>query len=219
MDIEQLDIYYEDCVIGGPGAFVIPIKERDQFKEAIRTKLVLEIAGRVPERRIVPASAAAPRISCTIGERLWQERWGLERPRWSRPPGPLIPANAGPGSLTKRVPLRGDARRAVPPTDRSTLRPFEARHDLDMGGMAELVDRRDRVEPIAAVDQDAGVAREGRRIARHRDDDGNGALGKLARLRLGALARRIEHHRVEALEFRRRPAAAGTGRASRPRPA
>ena len=26
MDIENLDVYYEDCVIGGPGAFVIPIK-------------------------------------------------------------------------------------------------------------------------------------------------------------------------------------------------
>ena len=50
MDIENLDVYYEDCVIGGPGAFVIPIRERDQFKEATRTKLVLEIAGRTPER-------------------------------------------------------------------------------------------------------------------------------------------------------------------------
>ena len=48
LDIDQLDIYYEDCVIGGPGAFVVPIRERDQFKEAIRTKLVLEIAGRTP---------------------------------------------------------------------------------------------------------------------------------------------------------------------------
>lgn len=76
LDIEQLDVYYEDCVIGGPGSFVIPIKEREQFKEAIRTKLVLEIAGRTPERPVVPAAAAAPRISCTIGERLWQERWG-----------------------------------------------------------------------------------------------------------------------------------------------
>jgi hypothetical protein len=76
LDIEQLDIYYEDCVIGGPGAFVIPIRERDQFKEAIRTKLVLEMAGRTPERRIVPVAATAPRVSCTIGERLWQERWG-----------------------------------------------------------------------------------------------------------------------------------------------
>jgi hypothetical protein len=76
LDIDQLDIYFEDCVVGGPGAFVIPIRERDQFKEAIRTKLVLEIAGRQPERRVVPVAAAAPRISCTIGERLWQERWG-----------------------------------------------------------------------------------------------------------------------------------------------
>jgi hypothetical protein len=76
IDIENLDVYYEDCVIGGPGAFVIPIKGRDQFKEAIRTKLVLEIAGRVPERRVLPASSAAPRISCSIGEKLWQERWG-----------------------------------------------------------------------------------------------------------------------------------------------
>jgi len=76
IDIKDLDVYYEDCVIGGPGAFVIPIRERDQFKDAIRTKLVLEIAGRTPERRVVPVAAAAPRISCTIGERLWQERWG-----------------------------------------------------------------------------------------------------------------------------------------------
>ena len=72
-----------------------------------------------------------------------------------------------------------------------------SRHDLDMGGMPELIDRRHRRQPIAAIDQNAGIAREGRRIARHRDDDGNGALGKLARLRLGALARRIEHHGVE----------------------
>jgi hypothetical protein len=76
MDIENLDIYYEDCVIGGPGAFIIPIHDREQFKEAIRTKLVLEIAGRVPGRRVVPAQANAPRISCTIGEKMWRDRWG-----------------------------------------------------------------------------------------------------------------------------------------------
>ena len=39
MDIENLDVYYEDCVIGGPSAFVIPIHDRAQFKEATRTKL------------------------------------------------------------------------------------------------------------------------------------------------------------------------------------
>jgi hypothetical protein len=76
MDIEKLDDYYEDCVIGGPGAFVISVREREKFIEAIRTKMVLEVAGRTPEPRVVPASADKPRVSCTIGEKMWQERWG-----------------------------------------------------------------------------------------------------------------------------------------------
>jgi hypothetical protein len=76
MDIEDLDVYYEDCVIGGPGAFVIPIKAREKFTEAIRTKLVLEVAGRTPQARVVPAAAKEPRVSCTVGERMWQQRWG-----------------------------------------------------------------------------------------------------------------------------------------------
>jgi Protein of unknown function (DUF1194) len=76
MDIEDLDIYYEDCVVGGPGSFVVPIREREKFIEATRTKLVLEIAGRQPDARIVPVSSRDSRISCTIGERMWHERWG-----------------------------------------------------------------------------------------------------------------------------------------------
>jgi len=75
MDMDNLDEYYEDCVIGGPGAFVIPIREREKFIEATRTKLILEVAGRQPEPQIVPTASRA-RVSCTIGERLWQERWG-----------------------------------------------------------------------------------------------------------------------------------------------
>jgi len=63
--MEHLDVYYEDCVTGGPGSFVIPIKQRDQFKEATRAKLVLEIAGRAPERRIVPAQVKLPRVYCS----------------------------------------------------------------------------------------------------------------------------------------------------------
>ncbi len=78
MDIDNLDFYYEDCVIGGPGAFVVTIKDREKFKEAIRTKLLLEVAGRQPERPVVPAAAEAkePRVSCMIGEKIWQDRWG-----------------------------------------------------------------------------------------------------------------------------------------------
>ena len=76
MDIELLDEYYEDCVIGGPAAFVVPVKDRDKFVEAIRTKLVLEIATLTPQTRVIKASASNPRVPCTIGERIWQERWG-----------------------------------------------------------------------------------------------------------------------------------------------
>ncbi len=76
MDIENLDYYYEDCVIGGPGSFVVPIKSRDKFREAIRTKLVMEVAGRAPPTRVVPAATREPRVNCQIGEKIWQERWG-----------------------------------------------------------------------------------------------------------------------------------------------
>jgi len=76
MDIDNLDWYYEDCVIGGPGSFVVAIKDREKFKEAIRAKLLLEVAGRTPERRIVPVAAKEPRVSCLIGEKIWQDRWG-----------------------------------------------------------------------------------------------------------------------------------------------
>jgi Protein of unknown function (DUF1194) len=76
MDIDNLDFYYEDCVIGGPGAFVVTIKDREKFKEAIRTKLVLEVANRMPERRVVPVAEKEPRVNCMIGEKIWQDRWG-----------------------------------------------------------------------------------------------------------------------------------------------
>ncbi len=78
LDIGDLDVYYEDCVIGGPGAFVIPVRGPHEFADAIKTKLVLEIAGvRPPAPPLVrPASSAEPRVSCSIGERMWMERWG-----------------------------------------------------------------------------------------------------------------------------------------------
>jgi hypothetical protein len=73
-DIRDLDLYYEDCVIGGPGAFIMTIRNREKFQEAIRTKLVREVAGVTPERPVVPAAATEPRVSCLIGERKWQDR-------------------------------------------------------------------------------------------------------------------------------------------------
>ena len=81
-DVDRLDHYYEDCVIGGPGAFMVPIKSREQFTEATKTKLILEIAGYSPyafaqaETTLRPVSADKPRISCLEGERIWNQRWG-----------------------------------------------------------------------------------------------------------------------------------------------
>jgi hypothetical protein len=40
-----LDRYYQDEVVGGPGAFMIPASNFEDFARAIRTKLIREIAG------------------------------------------------------------------------------------------------------------------------------------------------------------------------------
>lgn len=83
MDMGELDAYYRDCVIGGPGAFMVPVRTIDQFPEAVRTKLLMEIAGLGPEAPGVPldASPAVPaarfgpdRADCAAGEQLWRER-------------------------------------------------------------------------------------------------------------------------------------------------
>ncbi len=79
-DVRDLDIYYEDCVIGGPEAFSVTIRDTRSFVEATRSKLVREIATGPaigPEPSLfIPAQAKEPRISCTIGETLWRQRWG-----------------------------------------------------------------------------------------------------------------------------------------------
>lgn len=62
-DKSKLDIYYVDCVIGGAGAFMVPIRSRGELIDGIRHKLFLEIAGRRPA--LVPVQwRAAPRLAC-----------------------------------------------------------------------------------------------------------------------------------------------------------
>jgi hypothetical protein len=74
--LEDLDAYYAACVTGGPGAFVIPVRDWEEFPAAVRRKLVLEIAGPpAPETRLVPAQAAAP-YDCLIGEKIWERNRG-----------------------------------------------------------------------------------------------------------------------------------------------
>jgi hypothetical protein len=77
--IADLDVYYQDCVIGGPGAFTIVVRSADQFAEAIRRKLVLEIAARKPTSPLLPTTTiqAAGRSDCMIGEKL-RRQWMQE---------------------------------------------------------------------------------------------------------------------------------------------
>jgi hypothetical protein len=73
-DLPDLDRYYADCVIGGTGAFMIPIKEKSEFQSATRRKLLLEIAGREPAARLIRVQAAqqAETSDCLAGERQWR---------------------------------------------------------------------------------------------------------------------------------------------------
>jgi hypothetical protein len=79
VDIPNLDAYYQDCVVGGPGSFMIPITTPDEFVTATRRKLILEVAGITPVwplpggPQVVPAQAQ--KVDCLIGERIWRERW------------------------------------------------------------------------------------------------------------------------------------------------
>lgn len=64
-----LDQYFKDCVIGGPSAFVYPVLKATALREAIRRKLILEIAGmplRVHKAGRMLA-AAERKIDCEIG--------------------------------------------------------------------------------------------------------------------------------------------------------
>jgi uncharacterized protein DUF1194 len=56
----DLDRYYQDNVIGGPGAFVVAAKDFETFGEAILKKLIAEIAGVDPKVSGARAYAGAP---------------------------------------------------------------------------------------------------------------------------------------------------------------
>ncbi|MBX9589586.1 MAG: DUF1194 domain-containing protein [Hyphomonadaceae bacterium] len=78
-DISDLDRYYGNCVIGGAGAFMVPVRELTEFASAIRRKLLLEISQADVPVRITPVQNSSPAegYDCLIGERRWQ--WYFDR--------------------------------------------------------------------------------------------------------------------------------------------
>jgi hypothetical protein len=52
-----LDGYYQANVVGGPGAFVVPTANFENFAKAIQTKLIKEIAINIPATRLASSGA------------------------------------------------------------------------------------------------------------------------------------------------------------------
>jgi hypothetical protein len=61
-----LDRYYEECVIGGQGAFVLVARAPEEFALAIRRKLILEVSGQAPEQLRLAADHEP--MNCMVGE-------------------------------------------------------------------------------------------------------------------------------------------------------
>jgi hypothetical protein len=74
--LEDLDIYFEECVIAGQGAFVLAADGFADFGRAIRRKLVLEIADLAPRRGPLRYARG---YDCLIGERQLQQ-WLRDNP-------------------------------------------------------------------------------------------------------------------------------------------
>ena len=74
--LKDLDLYYRDCVIGGPGAFYVVARDFKDFGRAVMRKLILEIANLKGEDRLIRFANFQPRRgpACDIGERqrMWQ---------------------------------------------------------------------------------------------------------------------------------------------------
>lgn len=68
----EIERYYEECVIGGTGAFLLEARSRGDLATVIRRKLILEISGgpKTDEGAAkFQLAAAEPHVDCLVGER------------------------------------------------------------------------------------------------------------------------------------------------------
>lgn len=69
----DLDLYFRDCVIGGPGAFYVVANGFEDFARAVRRKLILEVANApsAPAGWRIWRASQHEKMPCTIGEYRW----------------------------------------------------------------------------------------------------------------------------------------------------
>lgn len=73
--LPDLDLYYEDCVIGGHGSFIVVADGYQDFTRAIRRKLLLEIPVAAPLVPLVRLASDKARPPCDAGEQRLPPDW------------------------------------------------------------------------------------------------------------------------------------------------
>jgi Protein of unknown function (DUF1194) len=76
--MELLDVYYKQCIITGPGSFVLPVRSKEEFGSAIRQKIIREIAAApVDDNPLISLASDfrtnEPKVNCLAGELLIQQ--------------------------------------------------------------------------------------------------------------------------------------------------
>ncbi|MEL6965034.1 MAG: DUF1194 domain-containing protein [Pseudomonadota bacterium] len=66
-DATNLEAYFRDCVVGGPGAMLFPVQRPEDFAQTLLRKLVTEIAWQGPAGLV--QVAAHPSADCAAGEK------------------------------------------------------------------------------------------------------------------------------------------------------
>ncbi|HYI06531.1 MAG TPA: DUF1194 domain-containing protein [Reyranella sp.] len=72
--LADLDTYYQDCVIGGLGAFVMVARTGEELAATIRRKLIVEVSGLAPPMSAIPVDFHQP-TDCLIGEKRYRQRY------------------------------------------------------------------------------------------------------------------------------------------------
>ncbi|MFZ1815281.1 MAG: DUF1194 domain-containing protein [Rhizobiaceae bacterium] len=77
--IDNLDDYYRNCVAGGHGSFVLPVRTRQGFALALKRKLLQEITNRqlpnaveTPRFLSVSMPVSTGDFDCQVGEKIWK---------------------------------------------------------------------------------------------------------------------------------------------------
>ena len=150
----DLDRYYEDCVIGGEGAFMMVARTGEELARTIRRKLILEISGLAPPPRLIPAAVRANRLP---------DRREAVPPAQLGPEGAASPETPARAHGTKRTPwmVYSNAPRRSAPAGPRRVGPNFAPPPT---GIATQVDYVPELFPVICCDSGEGIGVDAMKI-------------------------------------------------------